>query len=77
VGDRAPRAEMSIGNWVLNLFNPPPELVFVGDLMLLLLCAAFATVGSEGPCDLTESGGNPCVAAHSTVRALYEAYDGE
>jgi hypothetical protein len=26
------------------------------------------------PCDIYESGGTPCVAAHSTVRALYGAY---
>lgn len=29
-----------------------------------------------GPCDLYASGGTPCVAAHSTVRALYGAYNG-
>jgi hypothetical protein len=30
-----------------------------------------------GPCDLYASGGAPCVAAHSTVRALYGAYSGK
>ena len=30
----------------------------------------------EGPCDVYERGGTPCVAAHSTTRALYAAYDG-
>ena len=29
-----------------------------------------------GPCDITGKAGNPCVAAHSTTRALYAAYDG-
>jgi len=29
-----------------------------------------------GPCDIYASGGTPCVAAHSTVRALYGAYNG-
>ena len=29
-----------------------------------------------GPCDLYATGGTPCVAAHSTVRALYGAYSG-
>lgn len=29
-----------------------------------------------GPCDLYAAGNTPCVAAHSTVRALYGAYDG-
>ena len=30
----------------------------------------------DGPCDVYEQGGAPCVAAHSTTRALYAAYDG-
>jgi non-reducing end alpha-L-arabinofuranosidase len=29
-----------------------------------------------GPCDLFEAGGTPCVAAFSTVRALFASYDG-
>ncbi len=28
------------------------------------------------PCDIYKAGGTPCVAAHSTVRALYASYDG-
>jgi hypothetical protein len=30
-----------------------------------------------GPCDIYASAGNPCVAAHSTVRALLGGYDGK
>ena len=30
----------------------------------------------EGPCDILAAAGNPCVAAHSTVRALFSAYSG-
>lgn len=30
----------------------------------------------EGPCDVYASGGAPCVAAHSSTRALYKDYDG-
>ena len=30
----------------------------------------------QGPCDILGAAGNPCVAAHSTVRALYAAYAG-
>eukprot|EP01043_Picozoa_sp_COSAG02_P113663 COSAG02_NODE_49919_length_324_cov_0.382222_1_plen_65_part_01 len=30
----------------------------------------------EGPCDILQAAGQPCVAAHSTTRALYGAYDG-
>lgn len=31
---------------------------------------------TAGPCDIYSSGGTPCVAAHSTTRALYGAYTG-
>jgi len=30
----------------------------------------------EGPCDIYAAAGNPCVAAHSTTRALYASYNG-
>jgi len=30
-----------------------------------------------GPCDIYNAGGTPCVAAHSTVRALFGAYGGK
>jgi non-reducing end alpha-L-arabinofuranosidase len=32
--------------------------------------------GEPGPCDIYQAAGTPCVAAHSTVRALYAAYKG-
>ena len=38
--------------------------------------AGAGAVASEGPCDITGKAGNPCVAAHSTTRALYAAYNG-
>ncbi len=31
---------------------------------------------TQGPCDIYASAGTPCVAAHSTTRALYAAYNG-
>ena len=31
---------------------------------------------TTGPCDIYKSGGTPCVAAHSTVRALFGGYSG-
>lgn len=44
---------------------------------LLLLCLlSAAVVVNAAPCDILVAAGNPCVAAHSTVRALYAAYDG-
>ena len=51
---------------------PRPAAVLL-TLAALLPAAAAAT---QGPCDLYAQGGTPCVAAHSTVRALYAAYAG-
>jgi len=42
--------------------------------VVAVLIVAFAA--AEGPCDILGGAGNTCVAAHSTVRALYAAYDG-
>src|SRR5499426_1833527 len=30
----------------------------------------------KGPCDIYAAAGTPCVAAHSTTRALYASYNG-
>jgi hypothetical protein len=37
---------------------------------------ARAAATAEGPCDILGKAGNPCVAAHSTTRALFAAYSG-
>ena len=42
----------------------------------LALLGAAAAAAAPGPCDILTSAGNPCVAAHSTTRALYAAYAG-
>ncbi|KAF2795564.1 carbohydrate-binding module family 42 protein [Melanomma pulvis-pyrius CBS 109.77] len=45
----------------------------------VLALAFVATTGvlvAAGPCDLYASGGTPCIAAHSTTRALYSAFAG-
>lgn len=44
-------------------------------LLALALATTSRLVGA-GPCDLYSSGGTPCIAAHSTTRALYSAYTG-
>src|SRR5262249_38948 len=31
---------------------------------------------AQGPCDIYAAGGTPCVAAHSSTRALYGSYGG-
>ncbi|KAH8723757.1 alpha-L-arabinofuranosidase B [Phaeosphaeriaceae sp. PMI808] len=43
---------------------------------ILSLALAFSPSVAGGPCDLYSSGGTPCIAAHSTTRALYSAYAG-
>lgn len=58
-------------------------------LFLLILAGVTVTVAQqrsrkssatleqhEGPCDLYAAAGTPCVAAHSTTRALYASYHG-
>src|SRR5512146_2916705 len=35
-----------------------------------------ARAATQEPCDIYAAGGTPCVAAHSTTRALYAAYSG-
>ncbi|KAI0378853.1 alpha-L-arabinofuranosidase B [Hypomontagnella monticulosa] len=44
--------------------------------VLALGLVGTASLVAAGPCDIYSSGGTPCVAAHSTVRALYNAYTG-
>ena len=42
-----------------------------------LLGFLLAAVSAQaGPCDIYASGGTPCVAAHSTTRALFSGYNG-
>src|SRR4051794_6129983 len=41
-----------------------------------LLAIGLAATVAAGPCDIYASDGNPCVAAHSTTRALYSSYSG-
>ncbi|KAJ4299351.1 hypothetical protein N0V90_004596 [Kalmusia sp. IMI 367209] len=45
----------------------------------LTIALGFVATGSlvaAGPCDIYSSGGTPCIAAHSTTRALYSAFSG-
>ncbi len=43
---------------------------------LALSLMATSSLVTAGPCDIYASGGTPCVAAHSTTRALYSSYSG-
>src|SRR5678809_286882 len=38
--------------------------------------SAIAPSRPKGPCDIYADAGDPCVAAHSTTRALYASYNG-
>ncbi|MBO3747585.1 AbfB domain-containing protein [Streptosporangiaceae bacterium NEAU-GS5] len=42
----------------------------------LLTGIATPSQAATGPCDIYASGGTPCVAAHSTTRALFASYNG-
>src|SRR6185295_1527161 len=53
--------------------------------IVMLLAAVVSMSGGQqnafaqattGPCDIYAAGGTPCVAAHSTVRALFGTYSG-
>lgn len=44
--------------------------------VLVLSLVATGSLVAAGPCDIYSSGGTPCVAAHSTTRALYNNYTG-
>ena len=59
-------------------------LILAGALCAPVLIATVAIAAGdskiparpEGPCDVYAKGGAPCVAAHSTTRALYKDYNG-
>src|SRR5256714_6976033 len=42
---------------------------------LITATSATSQGATQQPCDIYASGGTPCVAAHSTTRALYSAYN--
>jgi hypothetical protein len=42
----------------------------------LVAAGAAPAAAASLPCDIYSSGGTPCVAAHSTTRALYASYNG-
>ncbi|MFI6845283.1 ricin-type beta-trefoil lectin domain protein [Kitasatospora sp. NBC_00085] len=50
--------------------------VLVGALAGATATSGVAQAAAQGPCDIYAAGGTPCVAAHSTTRALYSGYGG-
>lgn len=57
-------------------------LAFILPTAMMMMMAMYVPVKDsipprpEGPCDIYAAGGSPCVAAHSTTRALYSSYYG-
>jgi hypothetical protein len=58
----------------------PVAVSLMGTAAAVLALGASALSGTAAaaslPCDIYASGGTPCVAAHSTTRALYASYSG-
>src|SRR5436190_3049830 len=52
------------------------QIVLMLALALTLIGAAQSPQRPQGPCDIYAAVSDPCVAAHSTTRALYAAYNG-
>ncbi|HZQ44006.1 MAG TPA: arabinofuranosidase catalytic domain-containing protein [Acidobacteriaceae bacterium] len=62
------------------------DVVVIAVFMFVCVATALAQTRKEsargplsrpqGPCDIYAAAGDPCVAAHSTTRALYQSYNG-
>src|SRR5690349_17503280 len=53
-----------------------PALTVMGAAITMGTAAGAAPPRPQGPCDIYRAAGTPCVAAHSTTRALYASYNG-
>lgn len=56
-----------------------PTLTLIGVTLMTAPAAAETSVPPprpQGPCDIYAAAGDPCVAAHSTTRALFASYNG-
>ena len=51
-----------------------PTIAFA--IILIIGSPSLSQTPTPRPCDIYESAGTPCVAAHSTTRALYAGYNG-
>ncbi|HEX5400505.1 MAG TPA: arabinofuranosidase catalytic domain-containing protein, partial [Verrucomicrobiae bacterium] len=60
-------------------------VVFALPVTLMTACKSVLSSGTlagtggrrlQGPCDIYAAAGTPCVAAHSTTRALFASYKG-
>jgi hypothetical protein len=55
---------------------PALALTLIGAALTMATPAGEAPPRPQGPCDIYAAAGDPCVAAHSTTRALYASYNG-
>src|SRR5690349_3854987 len=60
----------------LTIYIMPSHIAYLRSGLTALILAAAIPLGSTAPCDIYASGNTPCIAAHSTTRALYSAYTG-
>jgi hypothetical protein len=60
------------------LLTLAPVLTLIGATLTMTAQAgpSVAPARPKGPCDIYAAAGDPCVAAHSTTRALYASYNG-
>ncbi|MFF5292763.1 arabinofuranosidase catalytic domain-containing protein [Paractinoplanes globisporus] len=69
-----------------SISRPARGRIFAASIAIVLSLFGTATAARAGgpatppatqrPCDIYATGGTPCVAAHSTTRALYASYNG-
>lgn len=68
---------MALSTRYRRLRTPVLALAAAGALVAgTLTNVGTSQAATSGPCDIYAAGGTPCVAAHSTTRALYAAYNG-
>ena len=63
-------------NTRINLALVVALALLIGSALTMAQQANSAPARPQGPCDIYAAAGDPCVAAHSTTRALYASYNG-
>jgi hypothetical protein len=67
---------MNIRTRAIGVLRLALALMPVGVTLTMAVPAAVSPPRQPGPCDIYGAAGTPCVAAHSTTRALYASYQG-